>query len=56
MTEDEMELLYLLYVESKGGTITEADHVEMVQSLEAAFPNRDHAFVSFEEARAALGV
>ncbi|MBA7646770.1 hypothetical protein ES703_54536 [subsurface metagenome] len=55
MTNGELELLYLLYVESKGGAISEAQE-EMTQILQSTFPDRDPESVSFEEARAALGL
>lgn len=56
MTSGELELLYLLYVESKGGAISETQEEEMSQILQSAFPDRDPESVSFEEARAALGL
>jgi len=56
MTHDEIELLYLLYVESKEGVITEAQEQEMSDILEVAFPGRDPDSVSFQEARVALGI
>lgn len=56
MTKNEIQLLYLLYVESKGGAITEAQEQDMAQILEVAFPGRDPDSVSFEEAKAALRI
>lgn len=56
MTSGELELLYLLYVQSHGGSINQTQEEEMTQILRDAFPDRDPESVSFEEARAALGL
>lgn len=56
MTAEELEQLYLLYVESKGGAINHAQEEEMAEILHNAFPERDPKYVSFDEARAALGI